>query len=469
MNKILIGLLCCILVLIVIIGYFVFNSPDSSNVNLNLDGKTEEIKPGISVIENGDTNLKLKTLVSSPYLLAEKQKKIYVKVGLTGWNNKETEDRIPINCAIVIDKSGSMSGQKIWQAKNAAVLALDLMNNEDIVSVVVYDTEVNVILPATKLTNKKGIINKIQQINAGGSTAIYGGVRKGEDEIKKFISDNKVNRVVLLSDGLANVGPSYPEDFAELGSVLIKDGISVTTIGLGLDYNEDLLHKLADKSNGNHYFVQEPADLVKIFEKEFKTIFNVVIQEVSITIDCAPGVKPIRIMGRDANITGQHIETYINQLYQEQEKYLLFEATINPGKTTGDIDIASINISCRNAKEQLVINVERKISAKCTDSKKLVDQNEDREVFVDVILQIATDKNIEAMKVRDSGDIETAKELLIENANYLQTQGDKYSSDILREYAKKNLDDSENLSEESWNEQRKMMNEQQHSNANQQY
>ena len=131
--------------------------------------------------------------------------------------------------------------------------------------------------------------------------------------------------------------------------------------------------------------------------------------------------------------------------------------------------IATIDISCRNAKEQLAINVERSISVKCVDSQELVKQNEDREVLIDVVLQIATEKNIEAMKVRDSGAIETAKELLIENADYLQTQGNKYNSDVLKEYAKKNFDDSENLNEEAWNEQRKMMNEEQHSNVNQQY
>ena len=99
-------------------------------------------------------------------------------------------------------------------------------------------------MPATKVSDKKTIFRAIRQIRADGSTALFGGVSKGAKEIRKFLSHKRVNRMVLLSDGLANVGPQSPSELGDLGSSLIEDGISVTTIGLGLGYNEDLMTKL---------------------------------------------------------------------------------------------------------------------------------------------------------------------------------------------------------------------------------
>lgn len=116
---------------------------------------------------------------------------------------------------------------------------------------------------------------------------------------KKFLDRNKVNRVILLSDGMANIGPSKPHELAELGRALIKQGIGVSTIGLGLGYNEDLMTQLAGHSDGNHYFVEDADKLSKVFDSELGDIFSVVAQDIDINIICKDGVKPLRILGRD--------------------------------------------------------------------------------------------------------------------------------------------------------------------------
>ena len=113
-----------------------------------------------------------------------------------------------------------------------------------------------------------------------------------------------MNRVILLSDGQANVGPKSATELGELGMSLGKEGISVTTIGLGAGYNEDLMANLAGYSDGNHAFVENAEDLVRIFNYEFGDVLSVVAQDLVIRIQLMDGVRPMRLLGRDGEILG---------------------------------------------------------------------------------------------------------------------------------------------------------------------
>lgn len=150
-----------------------------------------------------------------------------------------------VNIALVLDQSGSMSGAKIEQAKTAAIEALTRLGPADIFSVVTYDTNVRTIVPAQNAVRINNIIRTIRQIHAGGSTALFGGVSQGAAELRKHIGNDYIHQIVLLSDGLANVGPRMPEDLGRLGAALLREKISVTTVGVGVDYNEDLMARLS--------------------------------------------------------------------------------------------------------------------------------------------------------------------------------------------------------------------------------
>ena len=117
-----------------------------------------------------------------------------------------------------------MSGDKIKNARLAACEAVELLRDDDIVSVVAYDSDVEVIVPATKKGDGKEILSKINSLNAGGTTALYEGTKRGADEVKKFLDSEHINRVILLSDGQANVGPSSVEELGELGKKLGGSG-----------------------------------------------------------------------------------------------------------------------------------------------------------------------------------------------------------------------------------------------------
>ena len=137
----------------------------------------------------------------------------------------------------------------------------------------------------------------LSEFSAGGSTALYDGVKTGGQQLREYLSDNRINRVMLLSDGIANVGPSSNREIANLGQKLAREEISVTTIGLGDDYNENLMTALAEASDANYYYVADVEELPKVFKTELGELKSLVARNIVIEVKCVKGVKPIRFLG----------------------------------------------------------------------------------------------------------------------------------------------------------------------------
>jgi Ca-activated chloride channel family protein len=411
--------------------------------------------------------IKLDTALATSVLLAEQKQNVYLRVSLTGLAFKE-QKRVPINVALVIDKSGSMQGEKISNAKKAAIMAVEHLRPYDIISVITYDHQAEILLPATKASNKDMIIREINNLRAGGSTALYDGVEKGAREVRKFLDRKRVNRIILVSDGLANVGPSTPKELGKLGAALGEENISVTTIGLGLGYNEDLMTQLAQKSDGNHAFVEQASDLVAFFNHEFSDILSVVSQEVNVTIICGEAIRPLRVLNRDAKILPQQVFVKLNQLYSEQEKYVLLELEVPAHKVGEEIMIAGIAVVYRRMDNDKMERMSSMVRASFTDSLEVVAKNTDVSVMTAVAEQLAVEKNELAVKLRDEGKIQEARRVLIENANKLEEEAAKYNSKSLEKLKDMNLDDAKNLEGKNWIKQRKLMRKKQYKSKTQQ-
>ena len=412
--------------------------------------------------------VKLDVSMAQPTLLAEKKQTTFVKVGLTGFKMSSKADRTPVNVSLVLDKSGSMSGTKIAKAKEAAIWAVRRLDSKDIVSVVVYDSTVRVLVPATKLTDKEAVCRKIQEISANGSTALFAGVSKGAAELRKFIDRNRVNRVILLSDGLANVGPRTPSALGELGSSLIKEGISVSTMGLGLGYNEDLMAQLARRSDGNHIFIEKAEDLAKVFNFEFDHVLSVVAQEVAITINISPEIRPVRVLGREAEINGRPVIVHLNQLYSEQEKYVILEVELPVTKAGQTRKIAQVDVSYANMETKTTDRLSSTVSVNFDSSEDVVQRKTNAAVMTECVLQIANEQNKLATALRDKGDVAGARRLLEANGKYLSSNATLYKSEKLRERGGDNKNQAGLLEDKDWGRFRKLMREAQHADSSQQ-
>ncbi len=406
--------------------------------------------------------VQLDVSMSKATLLANKKQNTSLRVALTGFKFAATEQRTPVNIAIVLDKSGSMSGEKIARAKEAAIGAINRLNKNDIISVVTYDSTVKVLVPATKLTDKRAVCRMINGISAGGSTALFAGVSKGAEELRKFIDKDRVSRVILLSDGLANVGPQSPSELGSLGASLKKERISVTTLGLGLDYNEDLMTQLAQKSSGNHMFIERATDLAKIFQAEFDDVLSVVAQEVAVKITVADGIRPIKVLGVDAEVNGQEVIVQINQLYSEQEKYVVVEIEMPATKSGKSRKVADVQVSYANMQTKTTDRLASTVSVNFSDSAAQVEKSINKDAMISYILLCANDCNEFACTLRDKGDIKGAQALLLQNADYLNDNAKYLNSDLLKKRYADNYYQANNLNETDWARVRKLMRRLQH-------
>ena len=405
--------------------------------------------------------------LSQTEILPSGNDRIYLRLSLKGIASIRHERRMPVNIALVLDRSGSMRGMRLARAKEAAAMALDRLGLDDVISIVAYNHKVDVLVSATRARNHSQLKLPIERLTAGGRTALYAGVKEGGRQVREYRQARRVSRVILLSDGLANVGPSKPSELAELGAKLAQDGISVTTIGLGLQYNEDLMTKLALASDGNHAFARTPDDLVRIFNSEFGDVLSVVAQDVVITIDCLPGFRPRRVFGRQATISGSRISMKLNQLYASQEKYVIVELERQSGaasaaQTFGSAPIAGISVDYMGMEKSARIRTQRSVAARYTHSPEAARASVNKHVMAQVVTQIATRRSEKAVSLRDRGDIAGARALLEKNAKYLGRKAAEYKATALKDMERKSREAAKGMSGSAWAGTRKAMRARQH-------
>ncbi|OTP92079.1 hypothetical protein B5S43_12110 [Gilliamella apicola] len=364
--------------------------------------------------------IQVRSELSSPIILEGTPETNYLKVSLSG-QNIDSKKRVPINLAIVIDKSGSMSGQRIEKAREAAILAVNMLNENDTLSIVAYDSEARVIVPATKVDNRLRIIGLINEnIYAEGGTALFAGLSKGIKQVENQLTKDKVNRIILLSDGQANIGPSSVDELSQLAIIAAKKNIAITTLGIGSDYNELLMSSIASYSDGNHVFVNNSADLENVFVHEFTDLMSAIAQDVVITIQLKNGVKPVRLLGRDGVIKGNEITVKMNQLFSNQEKYVLLEVIPDKGKVGQEKTLAQVDLKYDNLLENKTENETQEVRISYTKDKKMVDDAIHQDVLVETELQKVALENEKALELYNQGKRDEAQQLLRENGEALK-------------------------------------------------
>jgi Ca-activated chloride channel homolog len=371
-----------------------------------------------------DQPIQLEARLAQAVMKSGEKQRNYLRIGLNGCERKPTE-RTPVNVAFVIDRSGSMQGTRIAQAREAAAAAVRRLDKNDIASVVIFDDKIDVLVQAQPVHDHSAFIDRIRHVSARGSTAIHGGVLEGAEQVRRNLDRRRLNRVVLLSDGQANVGPRRPEDFARLGRDLLQEGISVSTIGLGLQYNEDLMLALARASDGNHSFVGETTDLIQVFNKEFDDVLASCAQTVSIDVELRPGVRVVRALSRDGTIEGQTARFALNQIYAATEHYVLMEVEVDESAAGGDADtdadLGRVRVSY-NAQDGGRETIETPVRARFSQSQAEVTASRDNAVTEAVVEQSVRARTTAAIELRDQGRHGEAQALFSQNVKEIEGQ-----------------------------------------------
>lgn len=255
---------------------------------------------------------------------------------------------LPANFSLVLDRSGSMDGEKMDNLKEAVGYVADHLSDKDLVSVTIFDDQVDTLIPNQQAKNRSGIKDKLAKVIARGGTQISDGLKAGMVELKKGYSKDRLNRILLLTDG-----QTWDDEDAclKLADEAGKQGIAITSVGIGDDWNEKLLLQLAERSHGNSHWIQNPVSILDAFRQEVEGMQAVAAVNVRVTARMSPGVKPMRVFAtvpmisdisskavQAANITAE-----LGSLDGKRGQAILIEAHV-PARKTGNFRLGQIEV-----------------------------------------------------------------------------------------------------------------------------
>jgi Ca-activated chloride channel family protein len=252
---------------------------------------------------------------------------------------------------------------------------------------------------------------KIDRIRPGGGTALHAGVVLGSNQVRHAFEKERVNRVILLSDGLANVGPSRTADLASLGRELREDGIAVSTIGLGDDYNEDLMTALAEASSANYYYVKDAEKLPGIFSEEIGVARSLLARSVTIRINVPAGVRLKEIIGRpEIECRDRSAEIELPELFGSEKRRFLARCVAD---AEGPVSLeANVELNYENAEGSRAAAQNSAAKVAFTTDQKKADDSVRLEVRREAGVLYNWMAKEQAVKLADQGKPQEAAALL---------------------------------------------------------
>ncbi len=292
------------------------------------------------------TNLSVDARVGHAKMVKNAQGETFVSLEVRGGDTK-SGTAPPVSMAIVIDKSGSMRGTRIASALSGAVAAVQQLHDGDSVTVVAFDTRPNVVVPLTQIASgtRERIIGDIRSIQLGGDTCISCGIEEGLSELRKNRGD--VEHMIVLSDGDANNGVRDVPGFRSIGERAQTQGVSISTIGVDVDFNEKLMSAVAASSNGRHYFVENDSGLSQVFAEEATTLGQSIAGGATADIDLAPGIELDQVFDRNFTRSGNRVSVPLGSFARGEVKTVLLKVRV-PATNDDSAPIADVKLTYRD-------------------------------------------------------------------------------------------------------------------------
>jgi Ca-activated chloride channel homolog len=247
--------------------------------------------------------------LSGQHVLADADGEMWVSFEIAA-READLGQRPPLNVAIVVDHSGSMSGEKIKSARDAARGLVNRMGPTDRVALIQFDDVAEVLVSSTLVDDagRARLLAAIETIQDAGGTNLGEGLFLGRDEVLRQLAPGAANRVILLSDGKASIGIMDTPTLARAATEASERGVRITAVGLGVDFNEDLMEALAEHGRGQYYFVAEAGSLEGVFAGEMRAIQGTVATRTEVRLEPAcSGVRIAEVYGYEIRRDGDAV------------------------------------------------------------------------------------------------------------------------------------------------------------------
>jgi len=340
-----------------------------------------------------------------------------------------SRDRVPLNLSLVLDRSGSMHGEKLHAARQAAAMLVRRLSPDDTVSVVAFDDGVDVVAPPATGQDQEHLPGLIASIGLGGSTNLSGGWLRGRDLVADHLREGGVNRVILLTDGRANVGLTDPGRLVGLCQGAAGSGVSTTTIGFGGDFDEDLLKGMADAGRGGTYYVETVDQASGIFEEELEGLLSIAAQNVRVTVRPGADADSVKVLHEYPSHAGGDVLTLeVGDLYAREPRRVLMAFLVPPGRGEAgrDADVAHLAVTAHVVTAGGGVELQE-ITIPVTLSP-VEGGRAEPEVRREILLVEAARLRREALEARDRGDFTSAASAL---RSYRASAGSMADQDLV--------------------------------------
>jgi Ca-activated chloride channel family protein len=306
--------------------------------------------------------LKIRCLMSKDALpITEAEQAVYAFVDIKAGSGIMF-GTMPANFGLVLDRSGSMDGEKMDNLKEAVGYVVDHLSDDDLVSVTIFDDQVETLIPNQPTKNREEIKSRLAKVIPRGGTQISDGLKAGMAEVRKGHAKDRVNRILLLTDG-----QTWDDEDAclKLADEAGKQGIAITSIGIGEEWNEKLLLQLAERSHGNSHWIQNPISILDAFRQEVEGMQSVAAVNLKVTARMSQGVRPVKVytttpMIADVSkkaVSGSNVVADLGSLDGKRGQAMLIEARVQAQKAgkfrLGQVEV-TYDIPSQGVKRQSV-------------------------------------------------------------------------------------------------------------------
>jgi len=374
-----------------------------------------EIKPPdpvVAVARAADPEVvSLASALPQKLVAADKVGEIRVRLRIDAAKLKHGK-RPPINVVLVMDSSGSMEGKAIEDARAAALTLVDGLAEGDHFAVVTFDSLAHVLVPSTTIdaASKGSIREHIKTMAARGTTDLAGGLSAGLAEAQRGYLGNGVNRVVLLSDGVPNDESMMPS----LSQQAAAMRVSITALGLGLEYNETLLASLAQQTGGKFHFIEDSAKVASVFADEVLRLERVVAQNLALSLLPGPGVTIEGVLGHSgAPLANRGLQLSLGDLGEGTHRDLIVRLRVGPHRDGASLELMDAVLGFQDA----VVGagaLERRVfvAARTSSDPAALAASREPEIERQIARALADAATVDAIALARGGQIAAANTLI---------------------------------------------------------
>jgi Ca-activated chloride channel homolog len=320
----------------------------------------------------------VKAALGNPLVKTGASQSMFARIEV-GAAPRPAHGRPPVNLVLLVDTSGSMEGKAITDARSASLALLDTMSPKDHFAVVSFDSKADVLLPSTRIDDAdlKELRAKIGAMKAQGTTDMVAGLRKALDQAEGAMEKEGVNRIVLLGDGV----PNDDREIASLVAEAATHNISITTMGLGNDYDETLMGSIAQQSGGKFSYVEDSTKVASFFKEEVTRLHKVVARGAYVELRPGPGVTIKGVIGRHfAHVDAHAVNVPLGDLTYGESNEIVVELATNPPKDGATVEALDAIVHFSDSSGGAAREERAFLGAKATKDDAKIGESKSKEV-----------------------------------------------------------------------------------------